>query len=139
MTIPLAVSTRPTAAGAVLAVSGDLDHDSADRFRTAVDTVALRPGQLLTVDLSGMAFCDSSGITALIAARHRILGQGADIALSAVPAATARVMRMLGLDRVFALRQADGTGPSAPSGPAGGAGPGGPSGGSGPSGGTTNH
>ncbi|AWZ10132.1 hypothetical protein DRB96_40075 [Streptomyces sp. ICC1] len=50
-----------------------------------------------------MEFCDSSGISALIAARNHVRAAHADIALAAVPAHTLRVLRIIGLDQVFRL------------------------------------
>ncbi|MYS20266.1 anti-sigma factor antagonist [Streptomyces sp. SID4948] len=102
----LILTTRATAEGAVLAVAGDLDHESADRFRAAADTVTLEPGQLLTVDLAALTFCDSTGITALIAARNHTQAQDAGIVLTGVPAATLRILRMLGLDQIFSIHPA---------------------------------
>ena len=53
------------------------------------------------VDLTGVTFCDSSGITALLAARNHALAARATIALAAVPAHISRIFQMVGLDRVF--------------------------------------
>lgn len=52
-----------------------------------------------------MEFCDSSGISALLAARSHALAAQADIALAAVPAHTLRVLGIIGLDQVFALHR----------------------------------
>nr|WP_275432096.1 MULTISPECIES: STAS domain-containing protein [unclassified Streptomyces] len=57
----------------------------------------------LVLDLARMEFCDSSGISALIAARNHVRAAHADIALAAVPAHTLRVLRIIGLDQVFRL------------------------------------
>ncbi|MCZ4121875.1 STAS domain-containing protein [Streptomyces sp. H39-S7] len=107
------LATHGTPKGAVLAVAGDLDHASAGRFRSAVGLIVLQRGQLLVVDLGGLTFCDSSGITALIAARNQACEQGADITLAAVPAATVRILRLLGLDQIFDIQPGPGqdTGP----------------------------
>ncbi|WP_342751775.1 STAS domain-containing protein [Streptomyces cahuitamycinicus] len=64
----------------------------------------MSPGQCLVLDLSGLAFCDSSGITALLAARQHALAAEADVVLAAVPANLMRVLILVGLDRVFTLR-----------------------------------
>ncbi|WUH92855.1 STAS domain-containing protein [Streptomyces sp. NBC_00433] len=101
MTAAMILTSEQIPTGPLLTVAGDLDYDSAARFRAAVDALALQAGQLLTVDLSGLGFCDSSGITALISARNRARAHSADVALAGVPPATARVLRVLGLDQVF--------------------------------------
>ncbi|KUN27716.1 anti-anti-sigma factor [Streptomyces corchorusii] len=48
-----------------------------------------------------MRFCDSSGITALIAARSHADAARAGIAPAAVPANTLRILRIVGVDRIF--------------------------------------
>ncbi|WP_034091804.1 STAS domain-containing protein [Streptacidiphilus albus] len=101
--IPLKIHTRGAATGPVLEITGDLDHATAPALRQCLATVALTPGQCLVLDLSGLDFCDSSGITALLTARSLATAQGADMALAAVPANTTRILRITGLDRVFVL------------------------------------
>ncbi|MFE0893457.1 STAS domain-containing protein [Streptomyces rochei] len=51
----------------------------------------------------GLEFCDSSGITAMIAAHNHALPAQADVALAAVPGHILRVLRLVGLDQILAL------------------------------------
>ena len=102
----LILSTQPAPDGAVLTVAGDLDYVSAASLRAAVEAVVLRPGQILTLDLAGLTFCDSSGITALIAIRNHAQARKADIVLTNTPAATVRVLRFVGLDQIFRIHSA---------------------------------
>ncbi|MEU0333890.1 STAS domain-containing protein [Streptomyces sp. NPDC006193] len=101
---PLNITHRATATGPVLHVTGELDYDQAAALRRRIEEVSLRPGQCLTLDLSGLEYCDSTGITTLLAARQYAQAAGADIALSAVPPALRRVLGIVGLDQVFTLR-----------------------------------
>ncbi|MCM2577127.1 STAS domain-containing protein [Streptomyces meridianus] len=100
---PLKITARDAMTGPVLEVIGALDYANATELREQVTTLAFRPGQRLVLDLAGMEFCDSSGITALIAARNHAYSAEADIALAAVPAHTLRVLRMIGLDQILPL------------------------------------
>ncbi|WP_411104934.1 STAS domain-containing protein [Streptomyces sp. cmx-4-9] len=100
---PLDIAIRHTPAGPVVAVTGELDYDTATDLRDILDTLPLDPGQRLVLDLAHMEFCDSSGISALIAARNHARSAAADIALAAVPANTLRVLRVIGLDQVFPI------------------------------------
>ncbi|MFD8734102.1 STAS domain-containing protein [Streptomyces sp. NPDC059618] len=100
---PLTITARDAATGPVLEVTGDLDHATASELRRAVDGLALTAGHLLVVDLAGLDFCDSSGISALLAARGLATEQGARMALAAVPANTARILGIVGLDQVFSI------------------------------------
>lgn len=98
---PLTITSRDAATGPVLEITGDLDHETAPELRKTIDNLTLTSGQLLVLDLAALKFCDSSGITALLAARNLATEQGGGIALAAVPANTARILRIVGLDRVF--------------------------------------
>jgi anti-anti-sigma factor len=100
---PLKITVRDAATGPVLEVVGELDYASADELRTVAAGLVLSPGQRLVIDLGGMEFCDSSGITALLAARNHAMAARADTVLAAVPANTSRVLRIVGLDQVFPL------------------------------------
>ncbi|MFJ3231238.1 STAS domain-containing protein [Streptomyces sp. NPDC086787] len=101
MTQHLTLHTRPTVAGVVIELAGELDHHSAAEVREALPGLALRAGQQLVLDLGGLTFCDSSGITVLIAARNHALAAAASIALASVPHRVSRVFRIVGLDQVF--------------------------------------
>jgi anti-anti-sigma factor len=102
-TRPLTITVRDAGTGPVLAITGDLDYDSAGDLRARLTGLPLAAGDRLVVDLTGLDFCDSTGITALIAARNHALAADAGIALAAVPEHTYRVLRLVGLDQVFPL------------------------------------
>ncbi|WP_299538697.1 STAS domain-containing protein [uncultured Streptomyces sp.] len=101
---PLHVTLRETAAGPVLRVAGELDYDQAPALRAHVEPLALAPGRDLVIDLSGLEFCDSSGITALLTARQLARSAGAEVILAGVPAPTLRVLTVVGLTQVFTVR-----------------------------------
>ncbi|MFF7813544.1 STAS domain-containing protein [Streptomyces roseolus] len=100
---PLKITVRDAATGPVMEIVGDLDYAHAPELRRELDALALRPGERLVLDLSGMTFCDSSGITAMIVARGRAEASGAGCALAAVPDFALRVLRIAGLDQIFPL------------------------------------
>ncbi|MFJ9523158.1 STAS domain-containing protein [Kitasatospora sp. NPDC101801] len=99
----LTITITDAATGPVLGITGDLDYETAPRLRQAVADIALTGGQLLVLDLAGLKFCDSSGITALLAARNLATEKEVAIAIAAVPDNTLRILRIVGLDRVFTL------------------------------------
>ncbi|MEU3837790.1 STAS domain-containing protein [Streptomyces microflavus] len=101
MTQPLTLRTRTTTAGPVIELAGELDHHTAPEVRDTLLGLPLRPGQQLVIDLGGLTFCDSTGITVLIAARNHTLAADAGIALAAVPGHLDRILRIIGLDQVF--------------------------------------
>jgi anti-sigma B factor antagonist len=99
----MSVRTRTTTAGPVIEVSGELDHHTAPRIRELLPRLPIEEGQQLVLDLGGLTFCDSSGITVLIAARNHALSTRATIALAAVPDQVRRIFTVIGLQEVFPL------------------------------------
>ncbi|WP_055495897.1 STAS domain-containing protein [Streptomyces sp. TP-A0356] len=100
---PLKITARDAATGPVLEIFGQLDYFTAGDLRDLISTITLQPGQRLVLDLSGMEFCDSSGLSALIAAHNHAYAAQADIALAAVPTHTLRTLRIVGLDQIFPI------------------------------------
>ncbi|MFF8386553.1 STAS domain-containing protein [Streptomyces kanasensis] len=72
--------------GPVLKVVGDLDHATAGEPRARVTTLTLQPGRRLVLDLRGLAYGDSSGVSAPIVIRNHALA-AADVALAEAPTA----------------------------------------------------
>jgi anti-sigma B factor antagonist len=97
----LVTTTRTSGTGSVLTLVGELDLSTVGRVRTALDALALGPGRRLVLDLSGVVFCDSSGITALVVAHNRVRAVDAELVLAGVPDHLVRMLRVVGLDQVF--------------------------------------
>ncbi|GHH48311.1 STAS domain-containing protein [Streptomyces candidus] len=97
----LTVDVTEGPAGVVLAIGGDLDFDNSPELRSVIGRLALSPGRLLVLDLSGLTFFDSSGITMLVIARKVALAAGADVAVSGVGPMVAKIFHITGLDMVF--------------------------------------
>ncbi|MGC2998286.1 STAS domain-containing protein [Streptomyces sp. G35A] len=87
----------------VLTVTGELDHHTAPRLTEALEDVPLAPGTPLVIDLSGVAYCDSTGITVLVTAYHRAEAAGSSFSLAGLSHDLTRVFRTVGLDQVFTL------------------------------------
>jgi anti-sigma B factor antagonist len=95
------VTPRPSAAGPyVLEVAGELDHHTAPLLTEAVNEAPFGPHGVV-LDLSGLTFCDSSGITVFVTAHRRSRDKGSQLSLAGVAPAQMRVLRMVGLDEVF--------------------------------------
>lgn len=93
------VRSAPT--GVVLEFAGALDTVTAPQALHAITSLALYQGQQLVVVLSTLAFCDSSGISALLAARKTALAAHAGVALVGVPRHLVRTFTRIGLNSVF--------------------------------------
>ncbi|MDQ7803568.1 STAS domain-containing protein [Amycolatopsis sp. A133] len=98
---PFSATARSSGTGPVVTVTGELDVATAPRLRAEIGGAPLGSGQLLVIDLAGVTFCDSSGISTLIAARNVAEAAGAGIALVAVPARLSRTFGLIGLADFF--------------------------------------
>lgn len=86
-----------------MAASGELDMDTADSLEQAVSRLLVGRPAILAVDFSGVSFCDSSGIGALIRAHRAAAAQGCRLELHDVDPDVRRVFDLVGLsDRLIA-------------------------------------
>ncbi|GHE96973.1 STAS domain-containing protein [Streptomyces fumanus] len=97
---------RPSGA-IVLAVAGELDYGNAERLTGAADLVPFGEGTRVVLDLSGLTYCDSTGITVFVHIHRRAVTGGSRLTLAGVGADLMRVFRIVGLDQLFTFEAAD--------------------------------
>ncbi|MGW2310430.1 STAS domain-containing protein [Actinomadura luteofluorescens] len=88
----------------VITITGDLDIASVPSLREPLETALRDAGPLVVVDLSGVTFCDASGLALLTGARRLTEPEGVALVLAAPRPHMARLLRVSGLSRVFAVR-----------------------------------
>ncbi|MFE5804929.1 MULTISPECIES: STAS domain-containing protein [unclassified Streptomyces] len=86
----------------VIALAGELDHDTAQPLRDALDA-ALAPGRRVLVDLATLGFCDSTGLNVLLNTRLAAQEAGATLELVGLHGPVARMFRITGADGVFPI------------------------------------
>jgi anti-sigma B factor antagonist len=86
----------------VVGLTGELDLMTAPALVAFLQAPQVSPpGSLVLLDLSGLGFCDVTGLNALIRSR-RILGErGAWLCLAAPPRSLTKLLAITGLDRLF--------------------------------------
>ncbi|MFD8011445.1 STAS domain-containing protein [Streptomyces sp. NPDC058955] len=101
---------------------GELDHDTVEPLRTALEKHA--DAARIVVDCAGLDFCDSTGLNLLLRARSRALDAGSRLDLAGLRAPVDRMFEITGALHVFqvyadvgAALAADGTGDARPEGP----------------------
>ena len=82
---------------------GELDMSTATLLRERLLDLATEGPTQVTVDLSELAFVDSTGLSVLITGLKRFRQQGGDMALRSPNPATRRVLEITGLTEVFAI------------------------------------
>jgi anti-sigma B factor antagonist len=81
----------------VVTVRGHLDLDSAPVLTTTLDQVLERPRPRIVVDLSGVGFCDSIGLSAFVVGQRRASDAGGWVRLAAPGAWLAGLLDTIGL------------------------------------------
>lgn len=88
----------------VLSVHGELDISTSaslrDRFLTILKNTTTAA---VIIDLSGVSFCDASGLALLIGAKRRARLHGLTVVLAAPRSNVAKLLRITGLDRAFTI------------------------------------
>ncbi|MEV6316953.1 STAS domain-containing protein [Streptomyces sp. NPDC051776] len=95
------VCTETTGQAAVVMVNGELDIATAPQLRLALAQCLKVPLGSLTVDFSGVAFCDCAGLNVLIGARKSAAEAGVRFQVSGVSRQVLKLMRDTGTDQQF--------------------------------------
>jgi anti-sigma B factor antagonist len=85
----------------VISVTGELDIATADQAYAYISEVIDRWQVPVTVDLSGLSFCDASGLGVLAKAARHARQAGRQLRLTSARPSLLKIMRMTGLDGVF--------------------------------------
>jgi anti-sigma B factor antagonist len=91
--------------GTVIALHGDLDIATTPDLRERLHAALVDPGPLVVIDLSGVTFCDASGLALLVGARGRTEPRGVAVVLAAPRPQLEKLLRISGLNRAFTVRR----------------------------------
>ncbi|HEY2330746.1 MAG TPA: STAS domain-containing protein [Acidimicrobiales bacterium] len=97
----MAFSVATNGEPGVFDLRGDLDLDTAKVLDEVM--IVADPNQTVVLDLSDLAFVDSSGLRVLIQVRRRIIDTGAHLVLRQPRPNVRRVLEVSGLDSVFTV------------------------------------
>jgi anti-sigma B factor antagonist len=87
-----------------MSLDGEIDLYTAPRLHG--ELVAILSGDepvQVVVDMSGIEFCDSTGMNVLLAAQRRAREQGGELELAAPRPAVRKVLQVTGLESVFTV------------------------------------
>lgn len=104
----------------VVTLRGELDVSTATELRERLFRILARDPASLILDMSGLRFMDSTGISVLVATQQRANTRGWTLSLAGPKKIVGRVLRITSLDRHFrifptveeALLARPGTGPA---------------------------
>jgi anti-sigma B factor antagonist len=97
----LTVTTVERDGVVVLAATGEIDRESRDVLGDAAGT-ATGEG-LLVIDLTGVTFCDSSGLSLFVELHRKARVSGGELRLAGLQDMVATVVRATNLDRLLLL------------------------------------
>ncbi|NEA23348.1 STAS domain-containing protein [Actinomadura bangladeshensis] len=103
--VELNVSTASQGGHAVVTATGELDLYTAPRLQAALAGLLREQVTRIVVDLSGVEFCDSTGMNVLLSAMKRLKEQGGALELAAPRPAVRRILQVTGLDTVFTVTE----------------------------------
>jgi anti-sigma B factor antagonist len=87
-----------------MSLGGEIDLYTAPRLHGELVSVLSGDSPVqVVVDMSGVEFCDSTGMNVLLAAHRRAREQGGDLELAAPPAAIKKILQVTGLESVFTV------------------------------------
>ncbi|GHG06688.1 STAS domain-containing protein [Streptomyces zaomyceticus] len=99
----LTASVRRSGATAVVTVAGELDRDTQEPLRVALDEALDRRPERIVVDCGGLTFCDSTGLNLLLTARMDALEAGSGLELAALRPPVDRVFGITGVVAMFTV------------------------------------
>lgn len=97
------LSVRSQDGYTVVTISGELDIASAPALRERLLDLLRPDASRLVIELSGVTFCDASGLAVLVGASRRASLLGGVLRLAAPASLVATVLRLTGLDSRFEI------------------------------------
>jgi anti-sigma B factor antagonist len=87
-----------------MSVQGEIDLYTVPKLQRELASVLAAGDPIrLIVDLSGVDFCDSTGVNVLLAAHRQAREKGGDLELAAPRPAVRKILQVTGLETVFTV------------------------------------
>jgi anti-sigma B factor antagonist len=100
----LTLTVNPNGQGVILTVGGEVDLATAPQLHAKlVDLLEVGEAGSILVDLTPVAFMDSTGLTVLLAAHKRAQAGGRSIRLVCPAGSVLRVFRLTGAEKVLSI------------------------------------
>ena len=100
----LKVSSRSQGERTIVAVAGEIDLYTAPRLHSELAAAVSGDGlPRVVVDMTGVEFCDSTGMNVLLAALRRARERGGELVLAAPRPAVRKILQVTGLESVFTV------------------------------------
>src|ERR1700755_2579662 len=103
--VELKVSSRSQGDHELVIATGGIDLYTAPRLQSEIAAVLARapPASRVIVDMSGVDFCDSTGMNVLLSCLRQARERGGELELAAPHPAVRKILSVTGLDAVFTV------------------------------------
>jgi anti-sigma B factor antagonist len=103
--VELKVSSRSQGDHEVVIAIGEIDLYTAPRLQSELAAVIARtaPTTRVVFDMSGVEFCDSTGMNVLLSCLRQARERGGELELAAPRPAVRKILSVTGLDAVFTV------------------------------------
>jgi anti-sigma B factor antagonist len=102
--VELKVSSRSQGDYTVVTATGEIDLYTAPRLHSELVAVLSGDGPVrLVVDMSGVEFCDSTGMNVLLSALRQARERGGQLELAAPRPGVRKILQVTGLESVFTV------------------------------------
>jgi anti-sigma B factor antagonist len=102
--VELNVSSRYHDDHTIVTICGEIDLYTAPRLHSELAAVLVdgMPARVV-IDMSGVDFCDSTGMNVLLSCLRRVRERGGELEIASPKPAVRKILQVTGLDSVFTL------------------------------------
>jgi anti-sigma B factor antagonist len=102
--VELNVSSRFHDDHTIVTICGEIDLYTAPRLHSELGAVLVdgMPTRVV-IDMSGVEFCDSTGMNVLLSCLRRVRERGGELEIAAPKPAVRKILQVTGLDSVFTV------------------------------------
>jgi anti-sigma B factor antagonist len=103
--VELNVASRSQGDHVLVTASGEIDLYTAPKLQADLSAIieSAAPAARIVVDMSGVEFCDSTGMNVLLSCLRQVRERGGELELAAPRPAIMKILQVTGLDAVFTI------------------------------------
>src|SRR5438309_2323045 len=103
--VELNVSSRSQGDHVTVIATGEIDLYTAPKLQTDLAAIidGVGPAARVVIDMSGVEFCDSTGMNVLLSCLRQVRERGGELEIASPKPAVRKILQVTGLDSVFTL------------------------------------